>query len=234
MADGVLQALRVVCDWFAIRNEDFHSPIIKGMARIRPKDRMRSRVLSDDELRRVWKACDSMGVFGNYVQFLLLTCTRRNEAARIRRSEVSDGGDWLIPSSRYKSKHPHLIPLSKAAQALLAKQSEIAGCDFFFSADGSRPVGGFGQGKAALDRLSGVTNWRLHDVRRTSRTLLSRAGINADVAEIALGHALGSLRRTYDQHEYHREKQTAFEALAAEVELIVNPSPPAAVIPLRR
>jgi integrase len=62
----------------------------------------------------------------------------------------------------------------------------------------------------------------LHDLRRTSRTLLSRAGISADIAEMCLGHALGGVRGTYDRFAYIDEKRKAFEALAALIEPIVH------------
>ena len=87
--------------------------------------------------------------------------------------------------------------------------------------------------KATLDKASGVSNWTLHDLRRTGRTLLSRAGVDVDHAERCLGHKIGGLRGIYDQHKYQPEMQRAFEALASEIERVVNP-PPSSVVPLRR
>ena len=98
MADGVLGTLRILFDWHARRDDDFRTPIVKGLQRTRPIERMRNRVLSDDELASVWIAADGMEVFGRYVQFMLLTATRRNEAARMTHSELSNG-DWLIPTA---------------------------------------------------------------------------------------------------------------------------------------
>jgi integrase len=232
MADEVLGCLSVIFGWHAIRDESFRTPLVKGMGRTRPKDRMRSHSLSDDQLQSVWAACGDMGVFGDYIRFMVLTCTRRNEAARATRGEVS-GTDWLIGAARYKNKRPHLIPLSRAAQALLTKRPLVAGCPYFFTFDGRRALRGFGTGKARLDELSGVKGWRLHDLRRVGRSLLSRIGISNDVAEMCLGHTLPSLRRTYDLHDHYHEKKHAFEALAAEIERIVDGTP-AKVLPLRR
>jgi integrase len=234
MADEVLNVLHIVFGWHAIRDENFRSPLVRGMARTKPKDRMRSRVLTDDELRRVWQACDSMGAFGVFVRLMTLTCTRRNEAARMTWDEITSDG-WLIPEVRYKNKRPHLIPLSKAARELIAQQPRIAGCPYICTSDGVRAVRGFGQSKAKLDRLSGVTGWRLHDVRRVCRSLLSRVGVPNDVAEMCLGHSLPSLRKTYDLHDHYREKKNAFEQLAAEVARIVNaPEDGSNVVSLRR
>ena len=69
----------------------------------------------------------------------------------------------------------------------------------------------------------GVTDWTLHDLRRTARSLLSRAGISPDIAEMCLGHVLTGVRGTYDRHAYHEEKKHAFEALAAQIARIVDP-----------
>ena len=87
--------------------------------------------------------------------------------------------------------------------------------------------------KEAIDEASGVKGWVIHDCRRTSRTLLSRAGVNADIAERCLGHVIGGVRGTYDRHEYYEEKAHAFEALAAQIDRIINP-PAANVVAMRR
>ncbi len=139
----------------------------------------------------------------------------------MRRSEL-DGADWLIPAARYKGKHDHLIPLSATAQKIIENVPIIDGSDYVFTTTGRHPATDFATKKQQFDKLCGVTGWRLHDLRRTSRSLMSRAGVNADHAERCLGHVIGGVRGTYDRHEYHREKQAAFEELAALVERIVE------------
>jgi integrase len=229
-ADRALSALKTLLGWHASRS-DFVSPLGRGGRRTSIRDRARSRVLSDDELRAVWMAAKQAGVFGAYVRFLLLTATRRMEAAALRKSELSDdGATWIIPGSRYKSGLDTLIPLSKAAQAIIAGEAERG--PFVFSADGSRPMGGFDKRKTEFDKVCGVSDYRLHDLRRTSRTLLSRAGVPADVAERCLGHAMAGVRATYDRHEYEAEKRRAFEALSAIIMRIVHPSD--TVVPMRK
>jgi integrase len=194
------------------------------MRRTSIKARARDRVLSDDELRRVWLAAEQDTTpFGAFVRFVLLTATRRSEAGGLRRSELSpDGTVWTIPGARYKSGLDTVIPLSKAAQAIVEAQPVLAG-DFVFSATGRNPLGDFAKAKAVFDRACGVTGWTIHDLRRTGRTLLSRAGISPDVAERCLGHALIGVRGVYDRFEYADEKRHAFEALAALVARIVHP-----------
>jgi integrase len=85
-----------------------------------------------------------------------------------------------------------------------------------------RPVRGFSKFKRTLDQLSGVTGWGLHDLRRTARSLMSRAGVNADIAERCLGHVIAGVRGVYDRHSFLEEKRAAFEALAAEITRILE------------
>ena len=94
---------------------------------------------------------------------------------------------------------------------------------FVFTNDGIRPVTGFAELKSAFDRATGpMERWTLHDLRRTSRSLMSRAGIPSDHAERVLGHVIGGVRGTYDRHEYLDEKREALEQLARLLNLIVH------------
>ena len=68
----------------------------------------------------------------------------------------------------------------------------------------------------------GVKDWRLHDLRRSSRSLLSRAGVNSDIAERCLGHAIPGVRRVYDRHHYLPEMRQAFEALATQIDIVLK------------
>jgi integrase len=229
-ADRCLSALRTLLNWHAGRS-DFISPLVRGMRRTSTKERARERVLDDSELRAVWMAAQQDdGPFGAFIRFTLLTATRRGESAGLKRDELSaDGTTWTIPARRYKSNRDMLIPLSEAARRIIAAMPDRGG--FIFSATGERPLGNFNERKNLLDAASGVNGWRLHDLRRTARTLLSRAGISADHAERCLGHALGAIRGTYDRFQYFDEKLRAFEALAGLVERIVDP-PAGVVVPM--
>jgi integrase len=230
MADITLAFLRRILNWHASRSDDFRSPIVRGMARTKPSQRRRQRILNDDEIRAVWRATEAQpNAFNCLVRFLLLTATRRTEAARMERSEVS-GTEWTIPQARYKTGLELLVPLSPTAQAILAKTPKL-GTRFVFTNDGKHALASFSKFKPKLDKASGVTGWTLHDLRRTARSLMSRAGVPSDHAERCLGHVMGGIRGTYDRHEYINEKRHAFEALASLIEGIVHPK--ANVTPLR-
>jgi len=178
--------------------------------------------LDDAELRAVWTAAltPEMRPFGDLVRFLLLTAARRGEAAGMRWSEVDANHVWTLPAARSKNKSEVIRPLSKAAQAVIAEPKKG---DFVFSHNaGITPITNFSKTKQRLDRASGVTRWRLHDLRRTARSLLSRAGSHPDLAERCLGHAIGGVRGVYDRHQYVDEMRHAFEALAALIARLVS------------
>jgi integrase len=223
-ADLVLAYMRKILNWHAARSDDFRSPIVRGMAKTKPSERRRQRILNDDELRAIWKATEANPcAFSSLVQFVLLTATRRNEAARMKPSEVS-GNEWTIPAARYKTGLELLVPLSGAAMQVLQKTLRI-GDRWIFTNDGRRALAAFGQFKSKLQKASHTSGWTLHDLRRTARSLMSRAGVSSDIAERALGHVMGGIRGTYDRHSYANEKRQAFEALAGLIERIIDPQP---------
>jgi integrase len=230
-ADVTLATLRRVLTWHALRDDDFASPIVRGMNRQKAADHRRSRILDDDEIRKLWAATADNAAFSALIRFLLLTSARRNEAAAMKRDEIDANGIWTLPASRSKTKVEIIRPLSKAAQAILAELPRIG--DYPFTSNAITPIASFSGPKAKLDAASGVTGWRLHDLRRTARSLLPRAGVHGDVAEKCLGHSRGDIIERYDQHKYLGEMQRAFEALSALVERIVHP-PEGEIIPLRR
>jgi integrase len=223
-AGRALAAMKTLLNWHGNRS-DYVSVLTRTSWRAQGG---RDRVLDDAELRRVWLAAERDKVFGPYLRFTLLTCARRSESAALRISELSDDrAVWTIPATRYKTKYDVTIPLSKAAQRILASMPARPGGDYVFSATGARPFTNFAFAKAAFDKASGTGNWRIHDVRRTARTLLSRAGVFPDIAERCLGHRVGGIRGVYDRHRYEAEMRAAFESLAALVERIVRGPEPA-------
>jgi integrase len=113
-------------------------------------------------------------------------------------------------------------PLSTAAQAVLASIPRVGDVDLVFTTDGERPIGGFSKFKSAFDKACGISGWTLHDLRRTARSLMSRAGVPSDHAERALGHVMPGVRAVYDRHGYHAEMQRAFEALAMQIQQILD------------
>ena len=86
-------------------------------------------------------------------------------------SEIKDD-NWTIPRERNKSNREHVLPLSKLAREILSSVPKIDDQDLIFSTTGTTPVSGFGRIKGRLDEDSGVSEWRLHDLRATVATLM--------------------------------------------------------------
>ena len=157
-------------------------------------------------------------------------------------SNAVDQDLWVIPASRYKRlpKHKgfdHAIQLSPQARALIGekpKGRKGTAWFVFSTTGGEKPLSGYSKMKVAIDKAIAEVRtqegrdpmppWRLHDLRRTARTLMSRAGVEPDHAERCLGHIISGVRGTYDRHEYSAEKRAAFTKLAELVERIVTPS----------
>jgi integrase len=223
MADDVLAVVRKIMNWHATRSDEFRSPIVRGMARTKPKERARTRILSDDELRRVLTtAADQKGAFPALIQFLIHTACRRDEARNMTWAEL-EGSNWTLPAARNKTKLDLIRPLSDTALDILRRAPRIDSSEFVFSDTGRRPFSGLSKAKKRFDKAAGVHGWTLHDCRRTARSLMSRAGVNSDHAERCLGHVIGGVRGVYDHHAYYNEKRDAYAALAALINRIVNP-----------
>jgi integrase len=154
--------------------------------------------------------------------------------------EFDSDGIWTIPAERYKSKRPNFVPLSQAALAVIAAQPRYDDCDYVFPSRAKTPYSGFSKSKAKLDKatlaamkkqakkgakLEPIPNWTLHDLRRTAKTLMARAGVRPDISERVLGHVIAGVEGTYDRHSYADEKRGALEKLAEMVERILNPLP---------
>ena len=242
MADRTRAYLRKALSWYAERDDQFNltAVFVRVEPRANPKERARTRVLSDEEIRAVWPALGQSGTFGAFVKMLLLSAQRRDEVAHMSHKEIGEDGIWTIPAARYKTKRPNHVPLSKAALGVIEAQPKIGGCDYIFASRAGTPFSGFGKSKAKLDKailadmktqakkgakVEPLPNWTLHDLRRTAKTLMVRAGVRPDISERVLGHVIAGVEGTYDRHSYAEEKRDALEKLATMIERILNPLP---------
>jgi integrase len=240
MADRTLAYLRKAFNWYAIRDDKFSAPVVRGMGRIKPKDRARTRVLSDQEIRTIWPVLEEAGTYGSFVRMLLLSAQRHSEVARMSYGEIDVNGIWTIPAERYKTKRPNFVPLSKTALALIQSQQKFNECPYVFPTNAKTPYSRSGKSKAKLDKavcaamkkqatkgakIEPLPNWTLHDLRRTAKTLMVRAGVRPDISERVLGHVIAGVEGTYDRHSYADEKRDALEKLATMIERILSPPP---------
>ena len=223
--DDALAVLRSLCNWYAARHEDYLSPIVKGMRRYMPKEHQRTRILTDDEIRAVWKVADANGTFGAFVRLLLLTAQRRDKVASMRWQDIKDGA-WEIPSEKREKGNAGLLVLPPKVLEIIEAQPELVSNPYVFAGRGGSHFRGYSKAKKAFDLKTGIKEqWGLHDLRRTARSLMSRAGVRPDIAERVLGHAIAGVEGVYDRHSYEAEKAHALAALAGLIATILNPAP---------
>jgi integrase len=206
----------------------------------------RDRVLTDAELVQIWRTAGD-GQYGAIVKLLILTGARRAELADLRWSEVDiDSALITLPGGRdgrTKSKKPHEIPLSPSALAILQaqprrKEANGNARDLVFG-HGSHGWQNWTVSKRELDARADVSDWRLHDFRRTlSTTMHERLGILPHVVEAVLGHVSGhksGVAGVYNRSAYRDQKRIALEKWAEHIEALMQGGKrSAAVVKLRR
>jgi len=235
-ANRTLAALSKFFNWLVARDALAFSPVTG----VEPphKEEVRERVLSDDELRAVWLACEHDGALGQAIRMLILTGARRNEVGRMEWSEIN--GErliWILPAERSKNGCKHEVPLSLQAWAMIEARPRFAACPYVFSADGKGPVNSWGKIKRRISARTGIAaeTWRLHDLRRTAATGMQKLSVQVPVIEKALNHQSGVFRGVagiYPRHDYADEIRIALQRWADRVEEIVG-GKPAKVVKLR-
>jgi len=178
---------------------------------------VRSRALTDAEFLMLWRALETEGdpALGAFAMLAYTGC-RRREVTQLRWSEVNlDAATITLPPERRKTgrkdPEPFIINLHPAAVAILRRQPVLEGNDHVFW--GRRDQRPFDFHYAIMQRLNaaGVSDWRLHDLRRYMRSGIARLGVPQAVAEMCLGHvAKSGLVAVYDQHAYTDEKRAAW------------------------
>jgi integrase len=231
-ADLVLAIVRAIMNWYATRSNEYVNPIVKGMARSRP--RKRERILSDEEIRTIWPILDTCGTFGAVFKLLLLTGQRCEKVATMKWRDISNDGVWTIASEAREKGNGGILALPQVARDIIESQARIEGNPYVFPGRSDGPSNGFGPCKKALVRKitaklgASLPQWQMHDLRRTSKSLMMRTGVDRFHAERVLGHAIVGVEGVYDQHDYGQERKRALEKLAGEVNRIVERRPFAA------
>jgi integrase len=217
MADAVLRVFSAIARWHHQRDENYRPPLTAGMRRV--SERRRKRILTDDEIRSIWN-CDG-GSYGAFVKLALLTAQRRDKLRTLLKDDVKDGV-WVIRTAPREKGNPGRLQLPKLAIEIIGAQPKFVGNPYLFPGRGKGPMASSGYHKAEFDKLSGIAGWRVHNLRRTARSLMSRAGVQTEISERILGHTQGDLIEIYDQYDYGTEMAAALEKLAALIKQITS------------
>jgi integrase len=221
-ANHALAIIRKFFNWAVERGLVEQSPCltVKKPARVGTRE----RVLTNEELARVWHAARETGYpFGCLVQLLMLTAQRRNEVAGLAWRHIDTREcRWLLPADMTKSNRAHTVPLAPIVMEIITACPRLDDHLVFPSSgrNGSS-FSGFSKCKSRLDAVSGVTDWTLHDLRRTAATHMARLGVAPHVVEKILNHtggALGGVAGIYNRFSYQPEMRTALELWARHVQ----------------
>jgi integrase len=235
----VLVVLRLFCNWAIKRQYIERNPTIGLSQHAR---RRRTRVLTDAELKSIWRACKEKELsyqwdtpslaplpqrYAHIVLLLILTGQRRGEIAALRPSYYSHNEQTIcLPEHITKNGREHTFPvgtlLNSSLQPLIAAAPSRS--DLLFPARGKQtPFNGWGKAKDTLDEMSGVRDWTLHDIRRTFRTNLGRLGVAPHIAERLVNHisARGNMEEVYDRWTYMPEMRQAIEKWEAHLTTIL-------------
>jgi len=242
-ADICLAIVRKMMHWFATTKK-YSVPIPKGMNRTKPGDRKRDRAIGgklhphdkyyqDEEFRVFWTVCNDMGSFGALLQVLVLTGQREAKVAEMKREDIDSEGVWRIPTKAREKGNPGMLQLSKAALDIIRKQPEVEGNPHVFPGRGGGPFNAFSHRKPEFDvRFEAelkkarckLRPWVVHDLRRTAKTLMQRAGVARDISEAVLGHKLQGIEPVYGLHDFFDEKRDALVMLAKQINSILHPT----------
>lgn len=199
-ANHTFGVLRTFFSWAERREIIPHSPIRQLQKPHR--ETSRSRVLTPDEIRRVWIATSTEKPFNLIIRLCLLTGQRRGEIAAIQPTWCTEGL-LTIPATITKNKREHSIPLTTYA---------LSSANSYLSLTKSSTVyNTWSKPKADLDKRANVHNWVIHDLRRTFSSNLGAMGTPPHVIDALLNHHSSSLHKTYNRYLYMNEMRQALE-----------------------
>ena len=222
-ANTLLKVIKTFLNWCVGRAVIDASPA-EGVP-LPGKEVARDRVLTNNELACVIRATRQIGgAYGGIVEMLALTGQRREEVAQMVRDEIDfNSRTWTLPGSRTKNGKPHIVHLSEACIKLIKRASGLG--SYVFSISGVKPFQNFTNAKRALDELSGVTGWRLHDLRRTCVSGMAGLGVPPHVADKILNHQSGTISgvaAVYQRHHFLAERKLALERWGQYIETLVG------------
>jgi integrase len=225
-ARSLFAQLRPFFDWCV--HEDIIT--VSPCSGIVPPDAAKERQhkLTEAEIKALWPcATPDLNLLGPYYRVLLLTAQRRTEVASMQWQEVNlDRAEWIIPASRTKNGREHLVPLSSLAILTLRSLPQRKPSEYVFGKYADAPLSGFSKAKRELDAAmlaklreddseAKLSNWVVHDLRRTAASGMASIGIQPHVVEAVLNHTPVKLQRTYQVYLYAKEKREALDLWAS-------------------
>jgi integrase len=216
----LLQTFRAMANWYARRHDDYASPIVPGMSPRVASACARERILSDDEIRLLWK---QEGQSADFAKLLLLTGQREAKVASMEWEDLGVDGVWTIATEPREKGNGGKLALPQAALDIIERQRRFVNNPYIFVAGRGAGYIDSCNAKRRLDAMLGdLPPWCLHDLRRTASSLMARANVREDVGERVLGHKIPGVRGIYNRHAYDIERAQALQALADLIDEVVR------------
>ena len=192
------------------------------------KQQDRDRLLTDDEIKRIYKAANDLGYpFGYIVLIAIHTGLRRSEVGSLKWSYITP--DYItIPKELTKNGREHVLPNLINDNLALIPKTEIDGrvSEYLFPSGTGRPFGDWFKSKAKLDKLCQVNDFVLHDFRRYLSSTMRKLQVPIDVTEAILNHVSGSrskVQRIYDRHDRLPEMREALQLYEKHLASLISP-----------
>jgi integrase len=225
MRKHALVCIKIFFKWAQRRGYLEHPPT-DGL--VHAKQPTRARVLTDAEIKSLWKATERPTHFNRIVRLLLLTGQRRGEIAALRKEWIREN-TVALPPNITKNGRVHFFPLGPLSSSVIF--SAATGCDVLIFPSlrngNSTPFNGWSKSKSALDKECLISEWTLHDLRRTFASNLAALGVRLEVIEKLLNHVSGSFSGVagiYNRYDFMPEMRAAIEVWEQHLTTILHTS----------
>jgi integrase len=190
------------------------------------KETSRERVLTAEEIRRLWDACDTQNAYVcAWFRLRLVTAQRGGELLQMRWQDLDAKSHfWTIPAEFVKNAHGHRVYLNATARRLVTAVPRAEKAVWVF------PKSFMGDYKHVGRRLAQPTRANIvmdtkregsgretadirgHDLRRTAASLMASGGVPRFVISRILNHSEEKdITSVYDRYSYDAEKRAAME-----------------------
>ncbi|HEV2983773.1 MAG TPA: tyrosine-type recombinase/integrase [Vicinamibacterales bacterium] len=206
------------------------------------QEHQRDRVLTEDELRTLWRSFDVLDTpMRAYYQLRALTGQRGGEVASMRWQDVDlESGWWTIPATSSKNKLAHRVPLNASALTIIKALHAEKDChpkaddEHEQTRERALYVLAGARGKRQQSEAAAtftVPDFRGHDLRRTAESMMASGGIPRLTISKILNHAERGVTKVYDRHSYDPEKKSALNWWATRLLAIVEDKDRGRVLP---
>ena len=231
-ANRSVQAAKAMINWMLRKGQTTleYNPLL--LIEADGKEVPRDRVLTDDEVRKIFKDLHGRDtIYSDILQILFYTGQRRGEVAGMTKQEIDlDAKVWSLPKERTKNSKPHQVHLSAPVLEIIEKRMASTDSDILFSASGTEPFQAWGRSKERLDDRCKVTGWTIHDIRRTVVTdmgekLSGKPFAQPHIVEATINHISGAAKAgvagVYNRAVYKDERIKLLNAWAAYLDNVI-------------